>query len=128
VSLGILDIEVGMARIASQVLLFVAVAGGLLVWLMMRRAMQTPEPLQIAARYRSRIVPIQGARQPAPSRVVALLSFDDLMRIADQKGEPILYFRRDDAHYYFVYATDVIYRVKIESDPEHRDLMIDADA
>ncbi len=128
VSLGIFDIEVRMARIAAQILLFVAVVGGLLVWLMMRHAMQTPEPLQIAARYRSRIVPIQGARQPAPSRVVALLSFDDLMRIADQKGEPILYFRRDDTHYYFVYATDVIYRVKIESDPEDRELMIDANS
>jgi hypothetical protein len=79
----------------------------------MRKALSAPEPLQIAARYRSRILPIQGARLPRPTQIIAVTSFDDLLRIADLKQEPILYFVRDSAHYYFVQAGDVIYRHRV---------------
>lgn len=127
INLGFLEMDVRTARMVAQIMLFTAIAGGFLVWILMRRALQSPEPQQIAARYRSRIVPIQGARQPTPSRIVALLSFDDLIRIADQKQEPILYFRRDQSHYYYVHAADVIYRVKIESDEEDQDLRLSTD-
>ena len=116
IGLGFITTSVRTARMIAQVILLIAVAGGLTVWYLMRRAIQAPEPLQIAARYRSRIVPIQGAKLPTPARVVALLSFDDLLRISDQKQEPILHFRRNNDYYYYVHTADVIYRVKISSE------------
>jgi signal peptidase I len=116
VGLGFTTMSVRSARMVAQAILLMTVVGGLVVWYLMRRALQAPEPLQIAARYRSRIVPIQGAKLPTPTRVVALLSFDDLMRIADQKQEPILHFRRNNDYYYYVHVSDMIYRLRISSD------------
>lgn len=127
VNLGAATVPVRSARMIAQALLFLAIFGGIVLWLLMRRALQASEIVQIAARYRSRIVPIQGEKIPAPTRVVALLSFDDLMRISDQKQEPILYLIHQDAHYYYVHADDAIYRVRIEDDGVHRSLTAASD-
>lgn len=100
VDLGALELEVRTARMTAQAGLFLAILGGIVLTLLMRKALTAPEPVQIAARYRSRILPIQGAQLPSPARVIAVTSFDDLLRVADLKQQPILYFVRDDAHYY----------------------------
>lgn len=127
VNLGAASVTVRSARMIAQGLLFLAIIGGVILWLLMRKALQSSEIVQIAARYRSRIVPIQGEKLPAPTRVVALLSFDDLMRISDQKQEPILYLVHDGVHYYYVHAADAIYRVRIEGDGDHRSIAATSD-
>ena len=128
VNLGAASVKVQSARMIAQALLFLAILGGVVLWLLMRKALQSSEIVQIAARYRSRIVPIQGEKLPAPTRVVALLSFDDLMRISDQKQEPILYLVHDGVHYYYVHAADAIYRVRIDGDGDHRSITATSDS
>lgn len=113
VDLGALELDVRTARMTAQAGLFLAILGGVVLTLLMRKALGAPEPVQIAARFRSRIIPIQGAKLPSPARVIAVASFDDLLRVAELKQEPILYFVRNDVHYYFIQVGDVVYRHRI---------------
>jgi signal peptidase len=89
-------------------LLGALIAGAGLVYLI-RRALRAPEPAQIMARHGSRIITLQAARLRAPSRLVEVTAFDELLRASEFHNQIIIHYVRGDVHYYFVQVGDTVY-------------------
>lgn len=112
VSLGSLTLPVGTARIIGPAVF--AVAGALLVVLLLARSAQLaalPEAEQIRRRYRSRLMELRAdSRSPLGNgNTVLLASFQDLVRIADEREQGIFVVADGPVHHYLVLDGNLCY-------------------
>ena len=103
------DLDVATARQLAIIGLALAVVLGVAALLMIRSAMQAPEPGQIEARYGSRVVDLRAASLETFGRMIELETFEDLAKIADERGSHILHGHQNGRHFYLVHTADVTY-------------------
>lgn len=97
------------------------IAGAGLVYLI-RRALRAPESAQIMARHGSRIITLQAARLRAPSRLIEVTAFDELLRASEFHNQIIIHYVRGGVHYYFVQVGETIYGYRIANGERNQEL------
>jgi hypothetical protein len=108
----LLGISVVSARIASLAILLAALLlGGLAGWPLLRQATSQDERERISARYGSLIVEVDGVSAHPGVTVVALASFDDVLRVARRLECPILHWG-DVGEVYAVVDNATLYRYR----------------
>jgi hypothetical protein len=104
------------ARIASILLLLVAVVGGLEVRERGRRAAARPEAERIRERHGALLVEVSPIAPPPGRSIVDVPDFAALVRIAERYGLVVLHWHRGSTDTYLVQDEEAFYRYRTSDD------------
>lgn len=109
--------------------LMISLSGLIILGVTMVRAQQAGEAARIQFKYGGRLTPIRETHLTNEEDVVEMASIDDLIRLGERQGCPILYFVRGSTHHYLVKDAFTTYRYQVsenwgEHDPRDIDQVL----
>ena len=102
VSLGVVDVDVGVMRYAATALAGVCAFIGVSGLVISRRSRRKGEAAYIAARYGSRLLPLRSMPDVRSNAPFELTNFDALLAVASQLGLPVLVDESGQSTSYYV--------------------------
>jgi hypothetical protein len=105
-------LSVSVARVLSVLGLALSVGGLLWFGIPLLRAPAANEPARIRSRYEQVLVSMSGDLE-AYGRMIEVLTFEDLAKIADKTGQSILHRTSDGVHHYYVQDIGMTYHYRI---------------
>jgi len=103
------DLPVPTARWLSGIGLFLSSAGLLWVFLVLRHVSQDSEVSQIAFKYRTILIDVDGLNFLDGHQLIDVTNMDDFGRLVEKQGSTILHEVHSQIHHYYVQEENLFY-------------------